>query len=234
MLRERLASLARDEQGMTLVELLVATAAGIVVFGVITTALLATMRDVRRVSSHVEANQRARLTLSKIVNELHSGCVTYLYAPVQKESTGTVLTFVHGEGSAPSVTPTESKITLGTNGVLTQSEYPVTGGKPSEWTFAEQASSTVQLISGISPLTSGGPVFTYYGYTSGKIASAPFPTPLSKENAERTVQVNIAFKAAPTQAQTGDAGAETAVQDSAYLRLTPAGFETGALNQPCQ
>ncbi len=63
MLKERLTSLARDERGMTLVELLVATAAGIVVFGVITTAMLVTMRDVRRVSSHVEANQRARLTL---------------------------------------------------------------------------------------------------------------------------------------------------------------------------
>lgn len=234
MLKGRLSSLGRDERGMTLVELLVATTAGIVVFGVITTGLLVTMRDVRRVSSHVEANQRARLTLSKIVNELHSSCVTYLYAPVQKESTGTVLTFVHGEGSAPSVTPTKSKITLGTNGVLTQSEYPVTGGKPGEWTFAEQASSTAQLISGISPLTSGGPIFTYYGYSSGKISAAQFLTPLSKENAERTVQVNIAFKAAPTQAHAGDAGAETAAQDSAYLRLTPAGFETGALNQPCQ
>jgi hypothetical protein len=234
MLKERLASLARDERGMTLVELLVATAAGIVVFGVITTALLVTMRDVHRVSSHVEANQRARLTLSKIVNELHSGCITYLYTPVQKESTGTMLIFVHGEGSAPSVTPTKSKIALGVNGVLTQSDYPYSGGKPGEYTFSETPSSTVQLMNGISPLTAGGAIFSYYGYANGQIASSAFLTPLSKENAERTVQVNIAFKAAPSQSHAGDAGAETTVQDSAYLRLTPAGFETGALNQPCQ
>ena len=49
------------------------------------------------------------------------------------------------------------------------------------------------IITGISPLTSGGPIFTYYGYTNGKIASARFSTPLPKESAERTVQVNIAF-----------------------------------------
>lgn len=235
MLRERLASLRHDERGMTLVELLVATAAGIVVFGTITTALLVTMRDVHRVSSHVEANQRARLTLTKVINELHSGCVTYLYAPVQEDSTGTTLSFAHGEGSAPSVTPTKSKITLSSNGTLTQSDYPVVGGKPGEWIFSATASRTVQLMDRISPLASGGPIFTYYGYTNGAINSSPYSVvPTLGANAKNAVQVNIAFNAAPMEAQAGDTGAETTVQDSALLRLTPAGFEAGALNQPCQ
>lgn len=235
MLRERLGRLARDERGMTLVELLVATAAGIVVFGTITTALLVTMRDVHRVSSHVEANQRARLTLAKVVNELHSGCVTYLYAPVQEDSTGTTLSFAHGEGSAPSVTPTKSKITLNANGTLTQADYPVVGGKPGEWVFSGTASRTVRLTSGISPVASDGPIFTYYGYTSGAINPSPFAVvPSLGANAKKTVQVNVSFSAAPAEADAGDPGAAATVQDSALLRLTPAGFEAGALNQPCQ
>ena len=66
-------------------------------FGV-TLAVIVTMRETNRVASHVDANQRARLTMTKIIDQLHSACVAPQIAPVQKDSTGTMLIFCHQTG----------------------------------------------------------------------------------------------------------------------------------------
>lgn len=229
----RLKAMARDESGMTLVEVLIATATGVVVMLGITTAMILSIRGVQRVSTHVEANQRARLTMSKIIDQLHSACLTYDFAPVREESTATLLSFVHQSGSAVSLNPVLSKISL-TGTTLSESNYPLsTGTGPSDWVFSGTATSTEQLLTGVSPVSAGAAIFSYYGYTSGAIAAAFSAAPLGA-NAAKTVQVNVAFKAAPIKAQKSDAGAATAVQSSALLRTSPASFETTASNKPCQ
>ena len=50
---------------MTLVELLVAITAGTMVMAGITAALIVTLRDTTRVTSHIDANQQARAEMSE-------------------------------------------------------------------------------------------------------------------------------------------------------------------------
>lgn len=222
----------RDERGMTLVELLIASTAGVVVMAGITLTMIVTMRETNRVASHVDANQRARIAMTTIINELHSACVAPQIAPLQPESTGTLLSFMHQSGSAVAPTPVVSKISLvGTT--LTQSDYAVTGAAPN-WSPVQNASSTVTLMTNVAPISGSIPVFRYFSYdTSGRISATPLATPLEGSNGV-AVQVNIAFKTAPRRAVSGDAGAETSIQDAALLRLTPPGFNPTTANLPCQ
>ena len=222
----------RDESGMTLVELLVAMSAGAVVMLGVTMAMIVTMRETNRVASHVESNQKARITMTKIMNQLHSACVAPQIAPVQAESTGTLLSFLHQSGSAVAPIPVLSKISL-TGTTLSQSDYPVSGGAAPNWTFSETASSTVQLMTGISAISASIPIFRYFAYTNGQVSETPLVTPL-ESNAASAIQVNVAFKAAPSATLNGDTNAQTGIQNAALLRLTPPAYNSTSANQPCQ
>ncbi len=107
-----LASLIREDRGTTLVELLVATMAGVLVMFAIVSLVIISLRETDRVTSHVDATQRGRTTLNKVIEELHSACFAPRIAPVQKESTGTELIFLHQIGSAVALTPTKSYVKL--------------------------------------------------------------------------------------------------------------------------
>jgi Tfp pilus assembly protein PilW len=222
----------RDESGMTLVELMVAMSAGVVVMTGVILAMIVTMRETNRVASHVDANQRARLTMTKIINQLHSACVAPQIAPLREDSTDTTLSFLHQAGSMVAPTPVLSKITL-SGTTLTQSDYPATGGGAPNWTFATTASFTTQLMTGVSAISEGVPIFRYYAYSSGKVSSTPLSTPLNA-NASTAVQVNVAFKATPETTVSGDANAQTEIQNAALLRLTPPGYSSTTANLPCQ
>lgn len=223
----------RDESGMTLVELLVATTAGIVVMAGISISLIVTMRQTDRVTSHVEANQKARITMTKIIDQLHSSCVAPQIAPVQKGSTGTSLTFLHQTGSAISPTPVKSTISL-SGTTLSQTDYQVTGGAAPEWVFATTPSSTVRLATGVSAISASVPIFRYFTYTEGKINSTALPVPLTETTAGETVQVNVALETAPMNTPpSGDTNGSTEIQNSALLRLTPPAYSAAASNRPC-
>lgn len=223
----------RDESGMTLVELLVAMSAGVVVMGAVTLAMIVTMRETNRVASHVDANQRARIAMTKIINQLHSACVAPQIAPVREDSTGTMLSFLHQSGSMVAPTPVLSRISLvGTT--LTQSDYQATGGAAPNWKFAEIASSTVQLLTGVSPISASVPVFNYFAYSSGKVSATPLAASPLGANAANAVQVNVAFEAAPGMTVAGDSNAQTEIQNAALLRLTPPGYSSTTSNLPCQ
>jgi Tfp pilus assembly protein PilW len=223
----------RDESGMTLIELLVATAAGVIVMFGITMAVIVTLRETHRVATHVDANQRARLAMTKIVNQLHSACVAPQITPIRSTSTGTTLVFWHQTGSAVAPTPIETKISL-SGTTFTQSDY-AGSGTPPNWTFATTGSTTT-LMTGVSAISESIPVFRYYGYSQGQVSSTPFSTTssLGTENAPKTVQVSIAFQAAPGTTPISDSGAKTGIQDVALLRLTPPAYTSSANNLPCQ
>ena len=109
----------REERGTTLVELLVAITAGVVVLAAISAVAIAAMRQTARISTQVEATQRARQVMGQVVEELHSACLAPEIAPVRENSSGTELRFLHQIGSAVAPTPILSKISL-SGGTLTQ------------------------------------------------------------------------------------------------------------------
>lgn len=223
----------REERGATLIELIVACAAGVVVLTAIGAVAFVSLRETDRISTEVEANQRARQTLSQVIEELHSACLASQIAPVQAGSTGTSISFLHQTGSAVAPTPILSTITL-SEGNLTQSNYPSTGGSAPNWTFAAKPSSTEQLMTKISPTAPSTSIFNYYSYSNGEVSSTPLPTPLSETNASLTSQVTVAFTASPPSMPITNPAAAANVQDSALLRFTPASYNSSTAELPCQ
>jgi type II secretory pathway pseudopilin PulG len=222
-----------DESGYTLVELMVAIAVGMVVLLAVTTFITITLRHSSEVSARVDANQRARTVLSQVMNELHSACIAPHLAPVRAGSDEDSLSFIHQQGSAVAPTPILSTLNLN-EGTLSEAITSPTGGTPPNWIFAGSPSSTRELSTGISPTGSNTGIFSYYTYSGGQISPTPLPTPLSSTDAARTVQVNVAFTAAPSSTPVVDPNGSIGVQDAAFLRFSPAPYNESATNLPCQ
>ncbi len=228
-----LAGQIRDESGTTLVELMVALMTGLIIISALTMAIMTTMHGTARVDARVEATQRARLALGKLMEELHSACVTPEIAPVRKESTGNSLRFIHQTGSAVSPTPVLSVISL-SGSTLSQSDYASNGGTAPNWTFNEATpSSTKTLLTAVSPIPPSSSIFSYYKYSGGTISETSQPTPLSEGEAALTVEIRAGLKAAPEHTPVTDSYASANVQDAATLRLTPPSFNEGSPARPC-
>jgi hypothetical protein len=219
----------RDEKGTTLVELLVGMGMGMVVLAGLSVVLIVTLHGNARVDARVEATDNANVVMTRIITELHSACVTPTVAPVQAGSSNIKLIFTHGSyGGTAAVTEaaTLSEITYSeTEHTLTQTDPP---SKPRI------------LLSNVSPISSPEPepVFSYWKYENGSLAKAPLsanaPSGLTSANAKETILVKIAFNAAPKAEPVSDAGADTAVRNSATLRLTPPSYSETATALPCQ
>ena len=225
--------LIHDQRGTTLIELLVATLAGVVVFFAICVMVIVSLRETARTTTHVEATQRARLVIGKVIEELHSACVAPQITPIQEGSNGTLLSFWHQTGSAVAPTPVLSKVVLkGTT--LSQEEYPVVGGSAPDWVPAKTASRTETLMTNVSPTPPSTSIFSYYAYSNGEVGPTPLAVPLNNETAPRTVEVGVALSAAPKNTPIADETAPTKITDSALLRFTPASYNTSAPSLPCQ
>ena len=79
-----------------------------VVFFGLTMMVLASMHDTTRITNRVHSTQNARTALHEMITELHSACVVRFLTPVQAESSGTSLRFIHANGSEVSPKPTLS------------------------------------------------------------------------------------------------------------------------------
>jgi hypothetical protein len=224
----------RDEGGFTLVELLIGSMVSMIVLAAILAMVQVATGDQNRVVQHVYAGQRGRPAMNRIVDRLHSACVSPGLAPVREGSSETSLVVYSKSGSAVSPTPNRYVIAL-SEGKLTETVAIGSGTEPSNWTFGS-ASTPVQLINGVGTAKVGEPpaavaLFRYFAYEEGHVATTPLPVPLSKENAAKTVQVDIAFTVGPS-ASAGSAAALT-LTDSATLRIEPASEDSAQVNLPC-
>jgi hypothetical protein len=172
----------RDERGMTLVELLAASAAAVVIMLALFTILDVTLRQTSRQLTRVTATQRARTTYESIENELHSACIASGEAPIQPSTQATGgangsipsdannLVFVSQYGTSVSPTPVEHRITFDpTSKTLKEYTYPVSGSSPSTWMFASTTTGpTKTLLNNVQQAkdSSGNPipVFQYFAY----------------------------------------------------------------------
>lgn len=226
----------RDDAGYTLVELLVGMMVSLVVLGVIMTMVQVATGDQRRVSEHVIANQRGRPAMTRIIDRLHSACVSPGLAPVRAGSGESSLILYSKSGSAVSPTPNKYIFAL-SGGILTETTSLGSGTEPSNWTFGS-ASSPVQLVDGVNAAKVGEPpasvpLFRYFAYEGGQVATTPLPVPLSAEDAAKAVQVNIAFMVGPRAGTTTDPSALVTLTDSATLRIEPASEDSAQVNLPC-
>jgi hypothetical protein len=227
-----LRSLREDQRGTTLMELVIGLSVGTVVMLGLTTMVMLSMQSTSRVTKRVDSTQRARLTLTRLVDQLHSACVSPKLAPVQKESSTTVLRFIHATGSEVSPVPTLSVVSLSGED-LTQTDYAWKEGNPPFWTFKTTPTSSTTLMTKVKPIP-GRPVFSYYGYSLGALSETAFAMPLSESDALRTIQVAVALMTSPAK---GTAAAESdpaRIQDSVSFRLSSPSYNPTAPALPCQ
>ena len=233
----------RGEDGVTLTELLVSMLIGSSVIMMVFTLITLTTNGSARVTSRVEADQSARLAMNRVIDRLHSTCITTGTTPIEPGSSGTAVGFLYQTGDAVTLTPELHWISFSAGpATLTERSYPWTGGDSDEnWTFGTTASSTVLVKDGISTARLGSPaptvpVFRYYGYDSatGNIQTIPLAVPLSAIDADEVVKVEVAFAASSTTSPvvSGGVAESVPVLDSAFLRVSPSAG-SGLENAPC-
>lgn len=228
MLRDRLPDL-QDEEGTSMVEVMVGLAMGMVVLAGLAMLLIVVVRGNARIGARAEASDNARVTMTRILEELHSACVNPARAPVSSKSTGSKLIFERGSygasGNTSANAPTfTTEMEYLANGTLIER---TNGGLP------RTMLTNVGLAKNPTEPTKTVPIFRYENAT---VSPEPFSTnpELGTENAPLTILVKVAFKASPKSEPVADASAATEIENSATLRLTPPTYREGEKAKPCE
>ncbi len=240
---------ASSERGFTLVELLVATAAGIVVLSGLVAIMTTTLHQQQVTFSKIDVTRRARVAFATIENELHSGCVDGS-PPVQVGSTPTKLMFLSYYGNLARPTPVWHELNV-TSGTLTDTTYNVTVGTthPGPAWVKTGLGTTKTLLTNVTAQGSTD-IFQYYAYqaqatpvVNGNVfwiipdgtnlppggTGTPPNNPLSassgliQTDADSTVEVLISLKANPAVTNASNSGLQSTgapVTDAISLRLT--------------
>jgi prepilin-type N-terminal cleavage/methylation domain-containing protein len=263
MIRPRTSSAClHDEQGFTLIELIIAMAMGIVVTLAAFSFLGFATGDVARITERVHVDQTGRVALEKIMLELHSTCVTPSIAPIKEKSTENVIKFVSESGTSSALGTVDLHVITytppvgTTKGTLVESIYPSTSSKSApKYSFATTATSTTKLLTGVKQSESkegkAVPIFQYFryyregdsiptGYKSlpyGELdpkamGSAELAT---EAEANNVAKVTISFTLAPegAEATTFNHDRPVPLEDSAVFRLAPSSESSSNPNLPC-
>ncbi len=211
------------ERGFTLIELLVAMSSGIVVCLALFALLSFATHQQARLTDAVQADQLSRGAMTKIVDALHSSCISPEFTPIQEKSGETDLRFINAYSSAAVIGQSETKSESETGhheaelheiewnkatGTLSEKlSYPTAGTWPSFTAWSSP--KTIVLAKNVGQVTRSGkavPIFQYYGYmlTASKgeeeavstLSSEPLKDSpeLEKTNAAKAAAVAINFK----------------------------------------
>jgi hypothetical protein len=227
----------RDEEGFTIVELLVSMLASLTVISAVVVMTTAALHNQDRVSRRVDANQRVRPVMTRIIQGLHSACVAPRITPIIGDgttngSTGSRISFLSKSGSGVTLTPDLHVISL-SGTTLSEAVYPATSGSaPGPWAFSGTASSNQTLLTRVSAPASG--MFQYYDFVNGQVDTAPTPVPLSAADAAKAAIVKITIASSPSNgASNFDLASPLVVSNTADLRLENAGQYPNQDNLPC-
>jgi prepilin-type N-terminal cleavage/methylation domain-containing protein len=250
-----------DDQGFTLVEVLIAMAIGLIVSLAAFSVLEFTSNDVTRITERSHADQTGRVALEKIMLQLHSACVAVTINPVKLGSGESTLKFI--SENSPLNTNKEPTSELSTvrlreiiytaasgskEGTLTEKSWPSYGTDPN-YLFHETTETPTEktLLKGVKQTINettkqAVPVFQYYRYyqtgdTGAKLGQLdPNPMTLAtEEQAEEIAKVTVNFTLAPEGREGSFAKGDRPVvlEDSAIFRLATSSEATGNPNLPC-
>jgi Tfp pilus assembly protein PilW len=246
------------ERGYTLVELVLATAAGLVVCAAALAVVISSLSFADNDADRVNADQQGSAAMERIVQALDSSCVEgWGNSPIvgatgtsaatgstgAPPSSGDTVTFFGSLADTPNINPSEISIYLSSNnGPLVMATYPyeTSTGASGTTGYYSPTPSTYTLLAhaaepGATP-TQGSttPIFTYYGYDTSagtltdQLVPSTLTSPLGAANALRTAEVGINFQSQPDDGSNNIGGA-TDLSDSVVLRLTAvANGTTGA------
>lgn len=185
---QRLRTSLRDERGFTLIEMLVAIIAGVIVTGAALAILEVSARQATRISDATQANRAGRGALTVILEELHSSCTGFGTTAIQTPSATPVsplaatgplnLWFLSAYGSPTSAEPVSKVVLHDVNWTLTETtsggeqlgtlrDYAFAGsGSPPNWSFPtlSTANATTKILAkNVMPATPST-MFEYLRY----------------------------------------------------------------------
>ncbi|HEY1832851.1 MAG TPA: prepilin-type N-terminal cleavage/methylation domain-containing protein [Solirubrobacteraceae bacterium] len=232
MLTRLLTRLRREHRGFTLVETLVAMVTGIVVTGALFAILEVSLHQEGRLSDVAQATQLGRTTMTRVVDEMHSACISEKFTPVQEGSTANKLILINGysEGAEVPVVATSTSgvrkdiIELNpatgilVDGVFLSTKETSTGVFSYQTVksvrIGEDVSQTEELVAG-SKTTKYKLIFKYFEYspsaTAGTKEASSSLTPilpkaesesLTEAQAKKVAAVEVSFVTAPNDKQT--------------------------------
>jgi Tfp pilus assembly protein PilW len=232
-----------SESGFTLVELLIATACGMIVSAATLAIVISSVHLTSNFSDRVDATQEGRTAMEKITQALDSSCVVASLSPILPntvDSANTIsaisdashLWFYSSLTDDALINPNLVNLELTGGSLVMQSyAYMSTTGSAPNWVFSSTPTNFTLLPNVTNEAVNGAavPVFQYYGYNgSSTISTTPYAVPLSSANAAATAMVTISFQALPSDNYAAQ-GRPTSFSNSVVLRLTPASStSTGA------
>lgn len=200
-------------------EVLTALATGGIILGATGTVLITAQRSATETDDRVEATQRARLAVDRVVRLLNSQvCLTASTPPVVPGSTNTSITFYSDVNDDVDFTPLQYRFTYDAPNKRIVEDRWVGTATNGTTTFSALPTSTSVLATQIVPRT-GVSMFRYFAYTNG---SASTPTdelttfPLSAADAVRVVRVSVALGALPARVQAQSA-LGTSIEGDGYV-----------------
>lgn len=245
-----------DEHGFSLIELLVAMISGIVVCFALFAILNFATDQTAHLTGYAQATQQGRIAMTKIVDELHSTCVTPGFAPIQVGSSATELRFVnaYGEEAVLSKAQLNEHRIVWSKEAETLTDYTYKAVKEISWpNFEYEAKpvASVLIAHNVSQSEAGGekiPIFQYYSYTAkysesataglSTLSTKPLVTPLTKETAPTAASVLISFNTGPSDGTTAKGalgkGVNATLQSQVTLSFTVPISNSEVVDAPCK
>jgi len=152
------AGLRREEHGLTLVELMVAAAVGLVVVGGALTMFVGAIHSEPRTSSKAAAIQQARFTVDRITRELRQGIETVTTSPSQLR----LITYVKAAtcGGAAATTSIACEVTYACSaGKCTRQVAPPNGIPPKPAVQVANGLASSNVFSYVYPPKSSDPSY---------------------------------------------------------------------------
>jgi len=240
-----------DEHGFTLIELLVAMVAGMAVIGALFGILEVSLHQTANLTDRVQSNQNGRIAMTRIIDALHSTCISPEFRPIQENSSGSDLSFINAyssEANIPYSAVSKHEIIWNkTAGTLTEKRYPATSGTWPEYKFPASATSTTLIASNIAESQEKGKsvhIFEYFEYNKTSSSASDTLTPLStidpspiegelKTEAPTIASVAVRFTAYPSDGDTLS-GRGVDFRNQVTLAMSAPSSETPIEAEPCE
>jgi hypothetical protein len=224
----------RAEDGYTLIEMIVASGAGLIVAAATMAILATSYHMLANGSDRVDANQQGRDALLQIEQLLNSSCVAGVgVSPIVGGSSAgsgappsgaNSITFYASQSDAPAAEPNEYVVDLTSGGALDLVTYPYQSGSDPDWVFATTPSSTAVLLAHAAVSSGLSSIFNYYQYTAAGQLQADALVggylPSSGAATSNVSAVTIQFEALASDNNTS-VGNGADFSDQVVLRLTP-------------
>jgi hypothetical protein len=212
-------SIVCDDSGFTLIEVLVAMISATVLAGAVFAMLSFSTNETAALDDKVSSDQLGRIAMTRIVDELHSGCIAPAFTPVLEKSTPTQLRFENAYSEEPEIKTAERHIIIWNKAkkTLVEENFAATGGTWPTFLFSnyEKAEPTtkVTIANNVNENPGAQPIFRYLTYsketnesaTTGvstleplKLSSTEESLGMSSTLAPTVAAVEINFNVAPS------------------------------------